>query len=101
MPCALQENYNFDNLHTATFKLTDFGRAVLYKQLAAQPGSLLDAAPPLQDERQLSMQAAAAPIAQKIVVHVAESGVSLQPAPYELDGVTMTTDPWLRPPEVS
>lgn len=88
-------------LHTATFRLADFGRAVLIKPLAAQQGSLLEAAPPIHDPRKLSgPEAGTALMRLKRVVSAQGSKILLQPAPYELDGALAATDPCLRPPEV-
>jgi hypothetical protein len=99
-------------LHRATFRLGDFGRAVLFDQLAAAPGTLLDAAPPLLpphgptqqqiSSRQNAAAAAAAPPGVKQVAEYDDSdhSVRLQPALYTLDGQITMTDPYLRPPEV-
>ncbi|WIA21033.1 hypothetical protein OEZ85_005361 [Tetradesmus obliquus] len=96
----LQEEYNIFMLRTATFRLADFGRAVLVKPLAAQQGSLLEAAPPIHDPRKLSgPEAGTALMRLKRVVSAQGSKILLQPAPYELDGALAATDPCLRPPE--
>ncbi|KAF6255788.1 hypothetical protein COO60DRAFT_1461993 [Scenedesmus sp. NREL 46B-D3] len=98
--CAndVDDTYHFRNLHTATFKLADFGRAVLFKQLAAEQGTLLAAAPLLQDQQLLTRQVADMTMHEATVMQLAEL-MGARPAPYILDGEVTLTDPCLRPPE--
>jgi hypothetical protein len=85
------KHYTRATLHKATFKLTDFGRAVPFKQLAAQQVPLDVDTPHSQPPggRVVQIEASAA----------GESGARKALA-YNADGVVVMSDPTLRPPEV-
>jgi hypothetical protein len=85
------KHYTRATLHQATLKLTDFGRAVPFKQLAAQQGSL-DAETP----------AAQPPWGKTICMNASDGGEvgTRHAVNYNADGAVVMADPTLRPPEV-
>jgi hypothetical protein len=85
------KHYTRATLHKATFKLTDFGRAVPFKQLAAQQGSLDVDTPNSQPPWGRTMA----------FNHSAAGEVETRYAlTYNADGMVVMADPTLRPPEV-
>jgi hypothetical protein len=84
--------YTRGTLHKATLLLTDFGRAVPFKQLAAEQGAF--------DVEQPDTQPPWGRTSKYQGISATGEVTSRQTTAYNPDGMVVMADPTLRPPEV-